>query len=79
MVRHAVHRDGGRAGPGGAKFNVTAQKGALQRVSPPEDFFAFLLRVNQDLNKKEAHDTPGKDMPKAYRKACLDVLASSCY
>eukprot|EP00974_Lingulodinium_polyedra_P128956 11208174-Lingulodinium_polyedra.AAC.1 len=32
-------------------FDATAHKGALKRVSPPEEFFVFLLRVEKDLKK----------------------------
>ena len=32
-------------------FDAEAHKGALKRVSPPEEFFAFLKRMEKDLKK----------------------------
>eukprot|EP00974_Lingulodinium_polyedra_P115138 11150337-Lingulodinium_polyedra.AAC.1 len=51
---------------------MQAQKGKLQRVSPPEDYFALFLRVEQDL--KRARDKSDKDIPRVYCRLCLDAL-----
>ena len=54
-------------------FDATAHKGALKRVSPPEEFFAFRVRMEKDL--KKASDQLDKDTPRRYRKVVLDVSA----
>ena len=54
-----------------AAFDAESRNGALKRVSPPEEFFAFLKRMDKDLNK--AADLSGKDTPRACNKVVLEV------
>eukprot|EP00974_Lingulodinium_polyedra_P133703 11226655-Lingulodinium_polyedra.AAC.1 len=48
-----------------------ARKGAFQRASPFEDVFVFWLRMDRDL--KKAFDKSDRDIPRVYRKVCLDM------
>ncbi len=51
-------------------FNPLNHKGALQRISPPEEVFAFVLRMAQDL---DGEGDGNRALAKSYRRACLDV------
>ena len=50
-------------------FDPEAAKGALLRVSPPEELFAFIFRMAADIERSE-------DNSHTYKQACLDIPAT---
>ncbi len=54
-------------------YNPLEHRGALKRVSPPEEFLAYLKRVAAAV--KEAHENNRKDELKAYKTGLLDCPA----